>query len=202
LYKLPLFVFMWITLLLIALSLSADAFAVTISNSLCYPNLTRGKKIAMPIVFGIMQGAMPLAGYYLGSLFAQHIQKIDHWIALVLLAVLGVKMVVETAKENAQKGDCDCDEVQDKRLTFATILMQGVATSIDAMAVGITLALTVPLKIYYSVLVIAAVTFVMCLLGLFLGKYGKFMKKYAGYVGGAVLILTGVKIFVEHMIGA
>lgn len=193
---------MLITLLLIALSLSADAFAVTISNTLCYPNLSRGKKIAMPVVFGVMQGAMPLIGYLLGMVFAQYIEQIDHWIALVLLAVLGVKMIVETIKENAQADDCGCcGETKGKNLSFATILVQGVATSIDAMAVGITLALTVPIKIYYSVLVIAVVTFLMCLLGVFLGKYGKFLKKYAGYVGGAVLILTGVKIFLEHVIG-
>ncbi len=193
---------MWGTLLAMALGLSADAFAVTISNTLCYPNLSKGKKLAMPTVFGFMQGAMPLLGYLLGVVFAQYIEKIDHWIALVLLVALGVKMVVETIKENAEKDDCGCCEGEkQKKLTFATILVQGVATSIDAMAVGITLALAVPLKIYWSVLVIAVVTFLMCLLGLFLGKYGKFLKKYAGFVGGAVLILTGVKIFIEHMIG-
>lgn len=197
---------MWITLLLIALSLSADAFAVTISNTLCYPNLTRGKKIAMPIVFGIMQGAMPLLGFLLASTFAEYIQKLDHWIALVLLSVLGIKMIVETAKENASKDECGCCKGDDapKNLTFGTILIQGVATSIDAMAVGITFALDQQMSkvIYLAVLTITAVTFGMCLLGLFLGKYGKFLKKYAGFVGGAVLILTGVKIFVEHMIGA
>lgn len=201
----PLNIFMWITLLLIALSLSADAFAVTISNALCYPNLSRGKKISMPIVFGVMQGAMPLIGYLLGKVFAEYIEKLDHWIALALLVVLGIKMIVETAKENASKDECSCckdDAGNVKKLTFGAILVQGVATSIDAMAVGITLALTVPLKIYYSVIVIAVVTFAMCLLGLLLGKYGRFLKKYAGFVGGAVLILTGVKIFVEHMIGA
>ena len=194
---------MWGTLLAIALGLSADAFAVTISNTLCYPNLSRGKKLAMPTVFGLMQGGMPLLGYLLGIVFAQYIEKIDHWIALGLLVILGVKMIVETIKENAEKDDCCCKdgEVAQKNLSFGTILLQGVATSIDAMAVGITLALTVPLKIYWSVLVIAVVTFAVCLLGLFLGKYGKFLKKYAGFVGGAVLILTGVKIFVEHMIG-
>ena len=196
-------VFMWVSLLAIALGLSADAFAVTISNTLCYPNLSRGKRLAMPTVFGIMQGAMPLLGYLLGVVFAQYIEKIDHWVALGLLGILGVKMIVETIKENAEKDDCCCKDGQkQKNLTFGTILLQGVATSIDAMAVGITLALTVPLKIYWSVLVIAVVTFLMCLLGLFLGKYGKFLKKYAGFVGGAVLLLTGIKIFVEHMIGA
>ena len=196
---------MWITLLLIALSLSADAFAVTISNTLCYNNLGRGKKISMPIVFGVMQGTMPLIGFYLASLFADYIIKIDHWVALVLLSVLGIKMIIETAKENAQKDECGCcDQTNGKKLTFATILVQGIATSIDAMAVGITFALDeqVSQVIYFAVLIITAVTFLMCLLALFLGKYGKFLKKYAGFVGGAVLILTGVKIFIEHMIGA
>ena len=199
----PLSIFMWLSLLLIALSLSADAFAVTVSNTLCYPNLSRGKKITMPIVFGVMQGAMPLLGFLLWQIFAEYIQELDHWIALVLLTVLGVKMIVETAKENADKSTDDCckDGVSVKNLTFGTILVQGVATSIDAMAVGITLS-TIDVKIYVSAIVIAVVTFAICCVGLILGKVGKFLKKYAGFVGGAVLILTGIKIFIEHMIGA
>ncbi len=197
------------SLFAIALGLSADAFAVTISDILCYPDLSAKKKYSLPVLFGLFQGAMPLAGYFLGLLFADAIESVDHWVALALLTVLGVKMILESVhdinKERKGDGDCqnaDADRVPTKTLSYKTILVQAVATSIDAMAVGITLAVAVDLSIYLSAAVITVITFIMCVIGLYVGKLGRFLKNKAGIAGGIILILIGVKIFIEHMIGA
>ncbi|MCM1043408.1 MAG: manganese efflux pump MntP family protein [Corallococcus sp.] len=194
-----------LTLIAMAIGLSADALAVTVSDALTYSGVGFKRKLLLPTVFGLMQGIMPLIGYGLGMLFEGYIEAVDHWIALVLLTILGVKMIVETAKElRSGKKSSDGAEEQSsvKTLGFGTILVQGVATSIDAMAVGITIAVAVNVNVFVSAAVIAAVTFAVCFAGLFVGKAAKYFKGYAGIVGGAILIAVGIKIFVEHMIGA
>lgn len=183
------------TVLLLALGLSMDAFAVTISNVMCYSNLNIKGKIAMPITFGIFQGLMPLIGFLLGAMFASQVENIAHWIALAILAFLGIRTIVESIKE--RKEQCDVHPF-DAKLLFT----QAIATSIDALAVGVTLAVSVPLRIVVSVSIIAVVTMAMCFVGLYIGKVaGKFFKDYAGIFGGAVLIAIGLKIFIEHYVG-
>ena len=183
------------TVLFLALGLSMDAFAVTISNVMCYSNLTMKNKIAMPLTFGLFQGGMPLIGFLLGALFATAVESVAHWIALIILGFLGIKAIVENLKE--QKEACST-----RLFDVKTLLTQAVATSIDALAVGITLAVAVPLKIWVSASIIAVVTALTCFVGLFIGKIaGKFLKDYAGIFGGAVLIAIGIKIFVEHFLG-
>lgn len=195
-----------ITITLISVALAADAFAVTISNSMCYRNITKWQRLSMPLFFGLFQGLMPLLGYYLGTLFADAVQQLDHWIALVLLSFLGIKMIVEAVREKrkeriaAQNGeDCACD----KSLGIKTVLVQAVATSIDALAVGVTLAVTVSLSIWVCSGIIAGITFVISALGLVIGKAaGKLLKDYSQIAGGLILIAIGIKIFIEHMLGA
>jgi putative Mn2+ efflux pump MntP len=199
----------WTSLFAIAFGLSADALAVTISNCLNYPTARFSRKLLMPTLFGVFQGAMPLLGFLLGAALGQHIEAFDHWIALVLLTFLGVKAIVECYKSNKEERELCGKEIAgmpvvkavEKRLTIKTLLVQSVATSIDALAVGVTLAGAVAINIFASVAIITAVTFVVCLAGIFIGKVGKVLKQYAGYVGGGILIAIGVKIFLEHILG-
>lgn len=191
---------MYISMLAIAVGLSADAFAVTLSDMLCYGNLPLKKKMLLPVFFGLFQGIMPVIGFLVGELLGEVIQSIDHWVAFALLAFLGIKMIVESIKETKQKEEekqCEC------RLSWGEMITQSFATSIDAMAVGITLAIVVNLPIYVSAPVIAVVTYLLCLLGVGIAsKLGKFLKNKAGIVGGAILVAIGTKILIEHLIGA
>lgn len=138
---------MYISMLAIAVGLSADAFAVTLSDMLCYGNLPLKKKMLLPVFFGLFQGIMPVIGFLVGELLGEVIQSIDHWVAFALLAFLGIKMIVESIKETKQKEEekqCEC------QLSWGEMITQSFATSIDAMAVGITLAIVVNLPIYVS----------------------------------------------------
>ena len=191
---------MYISMLAIAVGLSADAFAVTLSDMLCYGNLPLKKKMLLPVFFGLFQGIMPVIGFLVGELLGEVIQRIDHWVAFALLAFLGIKMIVESIKETKQKEEekqCEC------RLSWGEMITESFATSIDAMAVGITLAIVVNLPIYVSAPVIAVVTYLLCLLGVGIAsKLGKFLKNKAGIVGGVILVAIGTKILIEHLIGA
>lgn len=191
---------MYISLLAIAVGLSADAFAVTLSDMLCYGNLPLKKKMLLPVFFGLFQGIMPVIGFLVGELLGEVIKSIDHWVAFALLAFLGIKMIVESIKETKQKEEekqCEC------QLSWGEMITQSFATSIDAMAVGITLAIVVNLPIYVSAPVIAVVTYLLCLLGVGIAsKLGKFLKNKAGIVGGVILVAIGTKILIEHLIGA
>ena len=191
---------MYISMLAIAVELSADAFAVTLSDMLRYGNLPLKKKMLLPVFFGLFQGIMPVIGFLVGELLGEVIQRIDHWVAFALLAFLGIKMIVESIKETKQKEEekhCEC------RLSWGEMITQSFATSIDAMAVGITLAIVVNLPIYVSAPVIAVVTYLLCLLGVGIAsKLGKFLKNKAGIVGGVILVAIGTKILIEHLIGA
>lgn len=191
---------MYISMLAIAVGLSADAFAVTLSDMLCYGNLPLKKKMLLPVFFGLFQGIMPVIGFLVGELLGEVIQSIDHWVAFALLAFLGIKMIVESIKETKQKEEekqCEC------QLSWGEMITQSFASSIDAMAVGITLAIVVNLPIYVSAPVIAVVTYLLCLLGVGIAsKLGKFLKNKAGIVGGVILVAIGTKILIEHLIGA
>ncbi len=189
---------MYISLLAIAVGLSADAFAVTLSDMLCYRNLPMKKKMLLPMFFGIFQGVMPLVGYFVGALLGEVIESFDHWIAFALLAILGVKMIIESIKEMGEE-----EKSVERQLSYGEMITQSIATSIDAMAVGITLAIVVELPIYVSAPTIAVVTYLLCLLGVGIAsKLGRFLKNKAGIVGGIILVAIGVKILIEHLIGA
>lgn len=187
-----------LTIVFLSIGLAMDAFALSICDGLTMPSLKAGHKIFIALVFGLFQGLMPLIGYFLGSLFLSYIAAFDHWIAFALLLIIGGKMLYDGISSlRAQK------EPIAKPFSFGWILLQGVATSIDALAVGISL-LAFSLSIYLSVSIIAAITFVICLVGIFLGRavdkllHGK--TQIADIIGGVVLVAIGVKILLEHLL--
>ena len=175
-------------LLMIAFGLSMDAFAVSTTNGMCVSrqqtNRFFGKALSWSAMFGLFQGLMPLLGYFLGRAFSEFISSIDHWVAFVLLAFIGGKMVWEAVHPEEDEDACDTS------LSFAAILTQAVATSIDALAVG---------EIFSSCTVIAVTTLLCSLVGSFLGKgFGSLLKSKAEIFGGVILVLIGLKILLEH----
>ena len=188
-----------VTLLLTAVGLSMDAFAVSIGNGILLGRATPSQTCRVAGAFGLFQGMMPMIGYLIAGLFAGQIVAIDHWVAFGLLAFIGGKMLWEALRggEEAVEGD---------PTQWGTLLLMAVATSIDAMAVGVTMALgrTGLLAPWYGYLVccavIAAVTFGFCLVGVQLGCHtGNRYGKRAEVAGGIVLIGIGLKILYEHL---
>lgn len=180
-------------LFVLAVGLSMDAFAVSICKGLAMDRVTLKKACIPGLWFGGFQGLMPLIGWLLGSRFAVYITSVDHWIAFVLLAVLGGNMIREAV------GDDDDDEGADASLGFRTMLAMAVATSIDALAVGITFAF-LQVNILWAVCFIAMVTFMFSAAGVKIGNlFGTRFKSKAEIMGGVILILLGVKILLEHL---
>lgn len=180
-------------LVLLAIGLSMDAAAVSISNSLCIKKISVKHVLQMALAFAVFQGIMPLIGYFAANNFETVIERFDHWIAFILLSIIGGKMLHEAIKQEEQQ---DCSLMQ---LTLRLLLVQAVATSIDALAVGISLS-ALNVNIFYSVAIISAITFVICTIAVVIAKrFGNILGKRAGIVGGIILIGIGVKIFIEHM---
>ena len=148
--------------------------------------------------FGGFQAIMPLIGFFLGSLFAKYIESFDHWVAFVLLALIGANMLKEALTSD---GECSCDcENHGNELAFKTMLVMAIATSIDALAVGISLSLAGGVNIYTAIALIGAFTFFMSAVGVQLGSiFGSRFKKPAEITGGVILILLGTKILLEHL---
>ncbi len=183
------------TLILLAVGLSMDAFAVSVSNGLCYNGLKRTDVLKIAGTFGLFQAAMPLIGYYLGQTFSRSISAADHWIALILLSGIGIHMIIEAAR-NIRKPDTDCAL---RTCTLRSLLAQGIATSIDALAVGISFAL-LQINIFAAVLFIGCVTFIVSAAGVILGKkIGAGISSKAEIIGGLILIGIGLKIFMQHI---
>lgn len=171
-------------IILIGLGLSMDAFAVCLSSGMIYPNLTRGQKWSMPVAFGLFQGLMPVLGYYLGSLFADVVSKCSGYIALAILGVIGINMIREGLSHERQEA---------RRFTIAVLLLQAIATSIDAFAVGVSFAVS-KTPIFTAAPVIAVTTFICSMIALALGeKVGKWLGDRAEVAGGVILILIGIK---------
>lgn len=177
-------------ILLIGIGLSMDAVAVSATNGMCYrPDWRRTLTIAL--FFGGFQGLMPLIGYYAGSLFAAQIAAFDHWIALALLGIIGGKMIWDGVHHDGGE--------EAKPFTLLLLLVQAVATSIDALAVGVSFA-AMSVRILPAVSLIAATTFLLSTGAVRLGiRIGDKLNSKAEIFGGTVLVLTGVKIFAEHM---
>ena len=178
---------------LLGVGLAMDAFSVSLANGLREPCMRRGKMCAVAGVFAIFQALMPLIGWLCVHTVLQHFQafeKLIPWIALALLGFIGGKMLWEGL--HCEGEDCECGGVG-----LAALLVQGVATSIDALSVGFTIAEhTAPMALLCAA-IIAAVTFVICLGGLALGKrFGTRLAGRAGIMGGAILILIGLEIFI------
>lgn len=184
-------------LFILAVGLSMDACAVSICKGLATKRVRPSHMLLAGIWFGGFQALMPLIGYLLGTTFEKYITRYDHWIAFVLLGFLGGKMILEALK----KEDCDCCE-NDANASFAPreMLLMAVATSIDALAVGISLAILPDVNIWWAVSFIGVITFILSALGVKLGNiFGAKYKNKAQLVGGVILVLMGTKILLEHL---
>ena len=180
-------------LLLIALGLSMDAFAVSLCKGLGMSKLRLRNATVIALFFGGFQAAMPLLGWLLGKQFESYITSVDHWIAFGLLSLIGGKMIYEVLKKDR------CPVVSGDILRIKELFLLAVATSIDALAVGITFAF-LHVSIIPSVSLIGAITFVTSLAGVCIGhKFGSKLKSKAELAGGVVLILIGIKILLEHL---
>lgn len=176
-----------------------DAFAVSISDGMTFNKINIKKALAIALTFGLYQAAMPLLGFLGGSLFYEQIKHLDHWIALILLAFLGGKMIFESIQMFRDKKNEKEIEIRHTNMTFKLLMVQGIATSIDALAVGISLA-AVNANIIYSASIIGAITAVVCLPAVFLGKKtGDILSDKAELLGGLILVGIGVKIFIQHV---
>ena len=179
-------------LFIIAVGLSMDAFAVSVCKGLSVQRLKLGHALTCGVYFGGFQGLMPALGYLLGSQFQNVIVKVDHWIAFILLGIIGINMIRESRDTDA--------ESLDSSFGFKAMLPLAVATSIDALAVGITFALLPGVNIAAAVLFIGCITFILSAVGLKVGNvFGLKYKNKAEMVGGAILILMGLKILLEHL---
>ena len=185
------------TLFVLALGLSMDAFAVSISNTMCFSGLRRSQCAAASLSFGLFQGLMPTIGFFAGRAFAGVISSVDHWVAFLLLGFIGGNMVREAVQEMRQPPECPVQ----RDYTFRMMMAQAVATSIDALAVGVTFAF-LQVDIIPAVLLIGCVTFLFSAAGIRIGNvFGMRYKSAAELTGGLVLILLGAKILIEHLMG-
>lgn len=183
-----------IELILIAIGLSMDAFAVSICSGLTMSRVTIKKAAIVGLYFGIFQGGMPVIGYLAATLFAESIIAYDHWVAFVLLGFIGGKMIIGSLrKEEDHDGD------KETSLSPKTMLPLAVATSIDALAVGVSFAF-LQINIVPAVTLIGVTTFLISMLGVKIGNmFGLRFKSKAEFAGGVILILLGVKILLEHL---
>ncbi len=187
---------MFFTLLLMGVGLSMDAFAVSICKGLSMRKVNKKQCLVIGLFFGGFQALMPFIGWVLGSQFEQYITSIDHWIAFILLGFIGGKMVVEAIREKDEAVEVG---KMAPPLDFKEMFILAIATSIDALAVGITFAfLQVP--IVEAVSIIGITTFVISVIGVYVGNFfGNRYKKKAELAGGIILILIGLKILLEHL---
>ena len=180
-----------IELFLIAVGLSMDAFAVSVCKGLAMPKCTFKKAAIVGLWFGGFQALMPAIGYILGAQFQEAIASIDHWIAFVLLALIGGNMIHEALDNDEEEADASLD--------VKTMFLLAVATSIDALAIGITFAF-LKVNIIPAVCFIGIVTFIISFAGVKIGNvFGARYKNKADIVGGIILILLGLKILLEHL---
>ncbi len=191
----------FIALIFTAFALSMDAFAVSITKGMTIKNLKKSTALKMALAFGVFQGAMPLLGWALGISFESYIKSIDHWIAFILLGFIGFNMIKgffddrKEGKESELEFSATADEHD---LSNKEIIMLAVATSIDALAVGISFAF-LNVSIIPAASIICIITFLVCVVGVFVGnKVGDIFNGYAELVGGVILILIGFNIFNEH----
>lgn len=186
-----------IELALIGVGLSMDAFAVSICKGLSMKKVDVKYMVVLAMFFGGFQALMPSIGWFLGSRFQQYITAVDHWIAFILLAAIGGKMILDVIKEKGE-GEEVCPDASVK-IDLKENFMLAVATSIDALAVGITFAF-LQVRLAPSVTVIGCITFGFTIAGVFIGNvFGSKIKDKATLIGGLILIGIGVKILLEHL---
>ena len=179
-------------LLLLAVGLSMDAFAVSVCKGLAMKKATLKAELTCGVWFGGFQALMPVIGFFLGRIFADTIEAVDHWVAFGLLSIVGANMI----KEALEEGECRADPA----LSVKAMLPLAVATSIDALAVGVSLAMTARVSIWTAVALIGVTTFLLSAAGAFVGGvFGRKYEKKAEIFGGVTLILLGLKILWENL---
>lgn len=188
-----------IEIILTAIGLSMDALAVSVCKGLSMKKLSLKNAFIIALFFGGFQAAMPFIGYLLGTSFESYIKNFDHWIAFVLLAFIGGKMIIDTIRGDEDGCGDSCD--LNNKLNYKELVVMAIATSIDALAVGIAMAcLSGGMNIYAAISIIGAITLVICFAGVIIGnKCGSKFEKNASYAGGVILILIGLKILLEHL---
>ena len=185
----------FVEILLIGIGLSMDAFAVAVSKGLSMRKIDYKAGLLIALFFGVFQAVMPLIGYFAAVRFEKHIVAVDHWIAFVLLSFIGIKAIGEAVKDlkNPEKED------KDFQLKIGELFILAIATSIDALAVGISFAF-LSVSIGKSVLIIGVTTLILSFIGVVLGnQFGAKLKAKAEIAGGIILILIGIKILLEHL---
>lgn len=177
--------------ILIAIGLAMDAFAVSVCKGLAMKKMDWKKAGIIGLYFGLFQGLMPVIGYFLGIGFESKIRAVDHWIAFILLSFIGSSMIKEALKQN--------DESADDKIDFKTMVVLAIATSIDALAIGVTFAfLNVNLTV--AALAIGVITFIISAIGVKIGNvFGDKYEAKAEITGGVILIILGLKILLEHL---
>lgn len=184
-------------LFLLAVGLSMDAFAVSVCKGLAMKKATLKAEATCGLWFGGFQALMPTIGFFLGALFADAIEAFDHWVAFALLAIIGINMLKEALEKKDESGD---DPEKDADLSVKTMFLMAVATSIDALAVGISLAMVGSVNIWLAAAFIGICTCLLSALGVKIGNvFGSRYEKKAELAGGVILILLGVKILLEHL---
>lgn len=184
-------------LFLLAVGLSMDAFAVSVCKGLAMKKATLKAEATCGLWFGGFQMLMPVTGFFLGSLFAEAIEAFDHWVAFGLLVIIGINMLKEALEKKDESGD---DPEKDADLSVRTMFLMAVATSIDALAVGISLAMVGSVNIWLVAAFIGICTCLLSALGVKIGNvFGSRYEKKAELAGGVILILLGVKILLEHL---
>lgn len=185
-----------ITILLLSFGVAMDAFAISVTDGLCYKDLKRKQAIITALTFGFFQSLMPIIGYKIGNTFFDTISYLDHWIALFLLGAIGLNMIIDSIREYRQADD-SCESIN--TFSYKILFVQGIATSIDALAIGISFA-CLHTNLIFAVSTIGIITFICSLFGILLGKkFDSVLKEKAELFGGFILIIIGGKIFIEHM---
>lgn len=183
---------------LIGIGLSMDAFAVAIGKGLSMTKVDKKQTLVIAAFFGGFQALMPFLGWALGSTFASKIKAIDHWIAFILLSYIGVKMIADALKEMKAPVAAETDPPLDLK----ELLLMAIATSIDALAVGVTFSF-LEVNILAAIAIIGCTTFVLSALGVFIGNiFGSRYKTGSQIVGGVILVAIGLHILIQHLIGA
>lgn len=189
---------------LFGIGLAADAFSVSIANALAEPYMKKRKFFSIAGVFGFFQLFMPMLGWLLVHYMKEAFQAFENaipWIALILLLFIGIKMIFDTVKENKKESD-ENDLKKVTNLSFGGLLVQGIATSIDALSVGFTIADLVWYEALLESAIIGGVTFGICIGGLLVGKaVGAKLRNISGIIGGIILICIGIEIFLTHFFG-
>lgn len=181
-----------ISILAIAIGLAMDAFAVSITSGILIKEFKNRHALKISAFFGVAQGVMPLIGYVLGYSFKSYIESVDHWIAFIMLGFIGGKMILESRKSDEEKEDFN-------PLNNKVLISLAIATSIDALVVGVGFAF-LQVSVISSCTMIAVVTFLICFLGVFIGrKSGDLFKSKAELIGGIILVIMGIKILIEHL---